>query len=527
MDLWLIVAAFGLGFLASRIGLPPLVGYLVAGFALHALGYEVTPAIETLSDLGILLLLFGIGLKLKPSTLRRPEIWATASIHMAVTTALVASAVLALGAIGLSAAVGLTLQQAALVGFALSFSSTVFAVKALEDRNESSSLAGRVAIGILVMQDIFAVVYLTASTGKLPSPWALVLVGAIVLARPVLGWFLEHSGRGELMILYGFVLAVGIGAEGFEMVGLKPDLGALVVGMVMASHPRASELSDRLLGFKDILLIGFFLSIGLGGTPTGDSLVMAGLAITLLAVKAGGFLFLLPRFRLRARTALHSSISLTTHSEFGLIVAAAGVEIGALRQEWLSGMAVAVAISFVLASLLNRWRFEIYPRAARSLTYLERHPILPEDALMEPDEARIMVFGMGRVGQGAYDELVIRRGDIVVGVDRSDEVVEANVAQGRRAIRGDVLDFDFWERLSLHSEVGLVVLAMSDHTANLAATKRVAEALPRVPIAATARYSDEVRELQEAGVQVARNLYGEAGQGLADDACDLLLDLES
>lgn len=522
MDLWLIVAAFGLGFLASRIGLPPLVGYLVAGFGLHALGYEVTPAIETLSDLGILLLLFGIGLKLKPATLRRPEIWATASIHMAVTTALVASAILVLGAIGLSAAVGLTLQQATLVGFALSFSSTVFAVKALEDRNESSSLAGRVAIGILVMQDIFAVVYLTASTGKLPSPWAIVLVGGIVLARPILGWFLDNSGRGELLILFGFVLAVGVGAEGFDMVGLKPDLGALVVGMVIASHPRASELSDRLLGFKDLLLIGFFLSIGLGGAPTIDSLVMAGLAISLLALKAGGFLVLLPRFRLRARTSLHSSISLTTHSEFGLIVAAAGVEIGALNPEWLSGIAVAVAISFVLASVLNRWRYGIYPKASRWLTRLERHPILPDDALMEPEEARILVFGMGRVGRGAYDELVVRRGNVVLGVDRSDDIVEANVAEGRRAIRGDVLDFDFWERLTLKDEVGLVVLAMSDHAANLAATARILEALPGIPIAATARFPDEVAELREAGVQVARNLFGEAGQGLADDACDLL-----
>ncbi len=522
MELGLIAAAFVLGFAASRIGLPPLVGYLAAGFGLRALGYEVTPTIETLSDLGIYLLLFGIGLKLKPATLRRPEIWATASIHMIATTAIVASAILALGAFGLSAAMGLSLEQAALIGFALSFSSTVFAVKALEDRNESSSLAGRVAIGILVMQDIFAVIYLTASTGKLPSPWAIAVVAGIVLLRPILGWFLDRSGRGELLILLGFVLAVGIGAEGFAMVGLKPDLGALVVGMAVASHPKASELSERLLSFKDILLVGFFLSIGLGGTPTGDSLVMAVLAVALLALKAGGFLLLLPRFRLRARTSLHSSITLSTHSEFGLIVAAAGVEIGAIEPEWLSGLAVAVAFSFVLASLLNRWRYQIYPRASRTLIRLERHPILAEDALVEPTSARILVFGMGRVGKGAYDELVIRRGDVVLGVDRSPAIVAANVAEGRRAIPGDVLDLDFWERLTVRGELDLVVLAMSDHAANLEATHRIIELVPGVPIAATARFHDEVAELQEAGVQVARNLFGEAGQGLADDASDLL-----
>ena len=522
MDLGLILAAFVLGFAATRIGLPPLVGYLAAGFALHALGYEATGALETIADLGVLLLLFGIGLKLRPSMLARKEVWAVASIHMTVSTVLFGAVFLALGALGFSFAMSLTLSQAALVGFAFSFSSTVFAVKALEERNESASLPGRVSIGILIMQDLFAVVFLTVVVAKAPSLWAIPLVAGIALFRPLIGWLLNHSGHGELLILLGLVLAVGIGADAFERVGLKPDLGALIVGTALGGHPKAVELSDKLLGIKDVLLVGFFLSIGLGGTPGPAAFFVAAVALLMLAVKSVGFMVGLSRFRLRARTTLHTSMALTTYSEFGLIVAAAGVSQGLLDQQWLSGIALAVAISFAVAAAANKARYELYARWSDGLVRLERHPIQPEDALVEPRSARIMVFGMGRVGQGAYDEFVRRNGDVVLGIDRHDDAVADNARVGRDVLRGDALDRDFWERLRVHPDLELAVLAMGDHDANLEAARRVKEFLPDIRIAAVARYPDQVAELQSAGVDVARNLYGEAGQGLADDAADLL-----
>ena len=129
---------------------------------------------------------------------------------------------------------------------------------------------------------------------------------------------------------------------------------------------------------------------------------------------------------------------------------------------------------------------------------------------------------MGRVGQGAYDEFVRGHGDVVLGVDRRDVTVAANLQVGRNVIRGDALDRDFWERLRLRPCLQLAVLAMNDHDANLEAARRVRANFPDIRIAATARYADQVTELQDAGVDVARNLYGEAGQGLADDAANLL-----
>lgn len=190
MDLGIILVTFVLGFGAARIGLPPLVGYLGAGFALYALGYETTGAIEIIAELGVLLLLFGIGLKLRPSLLVRREVWAVAAIHMSVTTAVIGALFLALSALGLPLASSLTPTDAALVGFAFSFSSTVFAAKALEERNEAASLSGRLAIGILIMQDLFAVVFLTLAVGKAPSLWAIPLLAGVLAARLLLGWFL-------------------------------------------------------------------------------------------------------------------------------------------------------------------------------------------------------------------------------------------------------------------------------------------------------------------------------------------------
>ncbi len=522
MDLWIIPITFLLGFAASRVGLPPLIGYLGAGFALHAAGYEATSAVEFVADIGVLLLLFGIGLKLRLGELARREVWAVAGIHMSVATAVIGALFLALGALGLPLAATLTPGSAILIGFAFSFSSTVFAVKALEERSEAASLSGRVAIGVLVVQDLVAVAFLTLSAGTAPSIWTVAVVGGILAARPILGWVLDRTGHGELIVLFGLAMAVGIGAESFEAVGIKPDLGALVAGMVISRHPRAAELSDQLLGLKDLLLIGFFLSIGLGGAPDASSVVVAAVAMTLLAVKTAGFLQLLARFHLRARTSLHTSLTLTTFSEFGLIVAAAGVDRGFIDQRWLAAVAVAVAASFAVAAILNEARYALYGRWSQWLIRRERLPIQAEDALVEPTAARVVVFGMGRVGTGAFDELAVRIGGAILGVDRDDETVESNRVAGRNVIRGDALDRDFWERLRLRPGLRLAILAMSDHHANLEAARRVREYLPDIRIAATARYPDQVVELREVGVDVARNLYLEAGQGLADDAATFL-----
>jgi predicted Kef-type K+ transport protein len=152
MDPVFLAIAFVLGFAARQIGLPPLVGFLAAGFALNGLGFAGGPALDQFADLGVTLLLFSIGLKLKIETLLKPEVWAGASLHMVATVVVFGLVIFALAAAGVHLFAGLDLASSALVAFALSFSSTVFAVKALEDKGEMQSMHGRVAIGILIMR---------------------------------------------------------------------------------------------------------------------------------------------------------------------------------------------------------------------------------------------------------------------------------------------------------------------------------------------------------------------------------------
>jgi glutathione-regulated potassium-efflux system ancillary protein KefC len=518
MEVPLLLVALALGFVARAVKLPPLVGFLIAGFVLHAFGMESSDAIDWIADIGVLLLLFGVGLKLQIGTLAKPAVWATTSAFSVGATVIYGSVLFGAGALGLPLASDLDLRSAAVVGFALSFASTVFAVQTLERAGETRSLAGRLSIGVLVLQDLFAVAFLVATGDGWPSPWALLLIPGFIIFRPLAWWMLDRAGHGEILVLLGITMAVAVGAGVFDFVGLKPDLGALVAGLMLSGHPRASELSTTLLGFKDLFLVGFFLSIGLAGTPPLEAWIIGVALLVAAPLRTGAFLWLFTRFRLRSRTSLHSSLTLSTYSEFGLIVGAAAVSAGYITQDWVSTVAVAVAGSFIGASWADGNRYRLYERWSAPLARLERRPIQIDDAVVDCGWARVLIFGMGRIGEGAYDELVAVRGGSVVGVDRSREVVDAQLRAGRSVVRGDALDLDFWERFRFHPEVELVFAAMNSQEANLECIRRVQTFLPHARIAAIARYRDQVAELRDAGVDVARNLYEEAGQALAADA---------
>ena len=234
--------AFSFGMIINLTGLPPMVGFLLAGFTLNFMGFESSDALVTLANLGVTLLLFSIGLKLNIRTLLKSEVWAGASIHIVASILFYTVILFIIKQLGVSLFSELDIYGLVLIGFALSFSSTVFAVKILEEKSEANSLYGRIAIGILIMQDIFAVLFLTISVGKVPSIWAIGLL-SLPLIRPLLYKILDKAGHGELLVLYGFVLALIVGAGLFESLGMKADLGALIAGMLLAGHPSAKEMA--------------------------------------------------------------------------------------------------------------------------------------------------------------------------------------------------------------------------------------------------------------------------------------------
>jgi len=527
MDTIAIIIAFALGFAARQVGLPPLVGYLVAGFAIKAGGAEGGALIVELADVGVLLLLFSIGLKLKLRSLTRPEVWAGASIHMLIIVLVFGAGIFLLAAAGLSKFAALDFKLSLLIAFALSFSSTVFAVKILEEKGEMASMHGRVAIGILIIQDIVAVIFLTASTGKLPSPWALLVPVVLFAARPLLFKIMDRCGHGELIILFGLFLSLVAGAKGFELVGLKPDLGTLILGMLVADHSKASEMAKALFSFKELFLVGFFLSIGLKGLPDIEAVGIAALFVLVMPFKVALFFLLLTRFKLRARTALLGSFSLANYSEFGLIVGYIGETSGWISSEWLVIIAIALSTTFILASPLNAAAHNIYNRLADRLKPYETKARHPDDQPIDPGDAEIAIFGMGRVGTGAYDFLREHHGAVIIGCDSDPLIVKHHQEAGRNVIQGDPTDLDFWERAAAGSneeagKIRLALLAMPKYTANMEAAKLMTQMGFEGIIAASARFDDEVTALKEAGVDAAYNFFDEAGAGLADDAYEKL-----
>lgn len=522
MDAIFIAAAFGLGLLARQIRLPPMVGFLLAGFLLQACGQEGGDDLKTIADLGVTLLLFSIGLKLEPRNLARSEIWATTTIHSSLVLLVFAPLILGIAALTLPA-LGLDWPTTILLAFAFSFSSTVFAVKTLDENGDLGALHGKASIGILVMQDILAVLFLTASTGKFPSFWCILLITSLVAARPILGRIMDRSGHGELLLLCGFMLSLSVGAGSFELVGLKADLGALFIGVLVGWHPKAAHLRKSLNPITDLLLVGFFLQVGLEGDLSFQALGWALLAILLLPLKSIAFFLLLTRFHLRARTAWMASLSLSTYSEFGLIVAALGANKGWLGSEWLIAIALSLSLSFFLAAPLNRRARKIYDRHSDWLKKFERTGLHRGDLPIIGPKEHLAIFGMGRVGLAAYHTLEQRFPGHLIGFDRSPEKVTRHREQERNVRLADATDSDFWEEVCPGDKLDMVVLTMSSHTANVHAVEALKRHQFDGVVIVIGKHHHEIKELRALEVDAAFNLYAQAGLNFAHHIFDVFL----
>ena len=524
-DVAWILLAFVFGLCSRIVGLPPLVGFLGAGFLLNAMGFQDSELLEKLADLGITLLLFTVGLKLDLKMLARPQVWALTGIHMAVVTGVFSGLLYAAALTGFGIFADMTMQKAVLIAFALSFSSTVFVVKSLEDRGVVKSLHGRISIGVLIMQDIVAVIFLAFSEGNIPSLWAFLLLLLIPL-RPVLILILRKAGHGELLVLYGFLLALG-GAEIFEYFGVKGDLGALIFGLLISTHYKAEEMAKTMLGFKDLFLLGFFLSIGLSGAITWQTLGLSALLTAVIVIKTVLFFVLFTTFRLRARTSLLATINLTNYSEFGLIVLVIGVTNGWIGNEWLIALSVALSMSFFLAATMNKYSYHIYRNHKSFWKKWQSQTLLTEDRVYDIGGAKVIIIGMGGVGTGAYDKLRDEFGDALIGVDIDPVTVRNQQSTGRYVLLGDPSDADFWDRIQIAHSLDLVMIALPRVKTTLAVLERIKQTSLACRIGATARFPDEEEELKNAGVHAVFNVYTEAGAGFAAHVSSEIPDLLS
>ncbi|HNO75976.1 cation:proton antiporter family protein [Nitrosomonas mobilis] len=496
--------AFSIGLLVRFIGLPPLVGYLVAGFVIASVSDRIGMPSEDgeilshVSHLGVLLLLFTVGLKLNVRNLVKTEVIGGCTSHFTLSVVLF-TPIIALF-------FDVTLYSAILLAIALSFSSTVLAAKILETKRELRAFHGRVAIGILVAQDLIALVVMSVASGTTPSVWTLG-VFALPLLRPLLFKLMDASGHEDLLMLFGLLLALVIGGYGFELVGLSSELGALVFGGMLAKHPRASELSKSLWSIKEFFLVGFFLEIGVGGLPDADAWWFAIAMTALLPLKAVLFFLLLVSFKLRARSAFLSGLSLSNYSEFGLIVASVALP------EWLVPLALTVALSFVVSAPLNRVAHPLYERFARRLIPFERNIRHPDEQPVSLGYADVLIMGMGRTGTAAYKYL--QDSCQIVALDSDPARVLKCTEDGYNIFFADAEDQMFWEDLDF-GKVRAVILSLNEAEAKRIATQKLRQAGFEGIIVSHSMHEDEAAQIIAAGADQAYLTMSEAGVGLAE-----------
>jgi hypothetical protein len=225
---------------------------------------------------------------------------------------------------------------------------------------------------------------------------------------------------------------------------------------------------------------------------------------------------------LRARTSLFRSLSLANYSEFGLIVAALGVSQGWLPVDWLIVVAMAVSVSFAFASPFSLGSEGAYQRFKRFWDPFQRSTLHAKDQMLDTGDAKVLVIGMGRVGTGAYDELVLTWPGQVLGIEHNAGKADAERAAGRNVQVGDATDTDFWNSIKAAGNKALIVLAMPSHHSNVYAAQQIRNAGLTCQVVAIAKFAEEVIELDSLGVP-SFNMYSEAGSSLARQALQFMV----
>ncbi|TVQ04405.1 MAG: potassium transporter KefC [Balneolaceae bacterium] len=448
MDIVWIGLAFLLGLLLNKYHIPPLVGYLLAGLALSFTSYEPGYMLHELAHLGVIFLLFTVGLHISLKNILQREVLGVGLIHLLISSAIF---------IPVSLYFGLSLEASIIVAITLGFSSTVLAAKGLEIRNELGSFYGRLSIGILIVQDLVAIGIIAYAGGGVPSPWAVILLG-LPLIRPILSRLLYIVEREELLLLMALSLAVG-GSALFELVNLSGELGALVMGMLLVNDDKADQLEKKIWGIKEAFLVGFFLEIGLGGLPGADGFYYIGVLLLLLPLKAALFFGLFIAFRLRARTGFLSTVTLTAYSEFTLIAGAVAAAAGIIPAELIVVLGLLTAISYVINSVLMRYEDTIWQRFNTFLRKYERNVKHPDHQPVSLGAAKYLVIGLGKTGQAAL-KLFKDKGQSAVGIDINPDRVKAMMNEGCRVLYADAQDAFFWEELDM-PKLRNILLAMS------------------------------------------------------------------
>jgi glutathione-regulated potassium-efflux system ancillary protein KefC len=488
--------------LAHWLRLGAVLGYLIGGILIGPWGFGLIHEVERLTqvaEIGVVLMLFLIGLELEPRKLLAMRIVVLGGGRVQM---LVCGAVLALAGWLL----GLPPLGAAVAGVALALSSTAIAVQTLKERHLDNTPAGKIAFAILLFQDMAAIPLLVAvpllgsrSAGQAQFNWwlALAAIAAVLLIgrysiRPALR-LIARTGLREIFTSFALLLVLGI-AHLMTLANLSMGLGAFLAGVLLASSEYRKALETDLEPFKGLLLGLFFTSVGMSinlGLLTAAPLQVIGLALGFMALKMlllGLLARVLPVAPVQ-RWPLAAVLS--QGSEFAFVVFAVAHQARVLPAPWDETLVLAIALSMgltPLAALAGQWLARL----------LHPQPVKVADVI-EPDEsARVIIAGFGRVGQIAGR--ILAASDIPVTVlDNDPDLIEVLRRYGLRVFYGDATRLDLLHAAGA-GQARLLINAIDDMDTSLALTDLVRQHFPHLHVIARARNLTHLFELRARGV---------------------------
>lgn len=490
-----IAAAFGLalvfGLAAARLKLPPLVGYLVAGMLIgpHTPGFVADMELASqLAEIGVMLLMFGVGLHLSVDDL-------LAVRKIALPGAIVQITVATLLGMAVAHFWGWSIGAGLVFGLALSVASTVVLLKALESRGAMDSMNGRIAVGWLVVEDLVMVLALVLlpplagilggsgdsvsttdllkTVGYTLGQVAVFVALMLVVGRRLFPWILWQVARTasrELFTLCVIAAALGIAFGAAALFGVSFALGAFFAGMVLRESELSHRAAEESLPLRDAFAVLFFVSVGMLFDPRmliDDPLhVLVVVGIIIIGKSLAAFVIVLA-FRYPLNTALTVSASLAQIGEFSFILAGLGVALKLLPVEGqnliLAGAVISIALNPLVFSLIDplcKWiqsRSDVARVMERRTDPLATLPDSTEAKLLT---GHVLIVGHGRVGRRIAGALA--KEDIAVVVaEQNRETVEALRERGIPAVSGDAAD----PAVLIQAHVArarILVIAMSD-----------------------------------------------------------------
>lgn len=522
------------GLVMSRLRQPLIVAFLVVGVVVGPVGtgwVSANGTIELLADFGIALLLFLVGLRLDVHMIRStgPVAVVTGLTQVALTAAVAYLIAMAFGMHGLTALY---------IAMALTFSSTIIIVKLLSDKRELDQLHGRIAVGVLIVQDLVVVLVMIVLTafgegtgGDLGHGMAIVLLkGAGLLSvvwllmRYLLPRLLPHIARvPDLLVLFGVSYAASMAALS-GWLGFSSEVGAFLAGVSLASTPFRDALGARLASLRDFLLLFFFLELGSRlefNDVTGQIIPALVFAAVVLIGKPLIVVTVMSLMRYPLRVSLPTGLPLGQISEFSWILAALGLSLGHITNETVSLITLIGLITIAISTYLVTYSEQIYHRVKRWLAILERRgPREPK--IVAADSFDVILYGLGRFGGHLAHRLSIA-GHRVLAVDFDPHQIKTHSAAEFAVVFGSAEDEQLLESLPL-SEAKYVISAIPIAQVNLALLQSLRQHGFTGTIALTAHTHHDAERLRAAGVHTVLEPFSTAARATSNALHELLIE---